>query len=140
MEPTIEKQIPPLRIQSDSNFIEFERLSYEEYDWHLSAIAEANDFRGSLDAYCVRADVQKFVQELHALNESLSGSATLHAISPKEFELKLFAIDRPGHIGVTISMQRNVYGNKSFSHRFEGGFEIEPNDLNTIEDWFTETT
>jgi hypothetical protein len=51
-------------------------------------------------------------------------------MSPGEFSLEVFALDRTGHLGLRVSMSGRPYGDEgAFPYSLSAGFEIDPTSL-----------
>ena len=89
------------------------------------------DFSGAVDAWVLRESWGNFLSQLRRLERDRTGEATLESMSPRELHLRVFALDRAGHMGVEGEL-RSYY---SAAHRPEvttlkfGAIEIDPTAL-----------
>ena len=58
------------------------------------------DFSGAVDAWILRESWSDFLRQLRRLERDRTGEATLESIGPGELRLRVFALDRAGHMGV----------------------------------------
>lgn len=129
-----------MKIESEANFVEVECEESDLYSVALSIQIYSNEFRGF--ANWVRfgtAEVQKFLTQLKMLDQKRQGTAQLVALSGINelggSHLKIFSIDKLGHLAVVAEVQRLIFLNNSqapFVNKTSITFEIEPDSLLTI--------
>src|SRR5215207_8899827 len=61
--------------------------------------ARVRDFAGAVDAWVLRDAWADFLRQLVRLERDRAGEAVVESISPGELRLRLFALDRAGHMG-----------------------------------------
>jgi hypothetical protein len=61
--------------------------------------AQLADFSGAVDAWIVRREWTAFLTQLVKLERTRNGEAVLESASPGELRLRVFALDRAGHMG-----------------------------------------
>lgn len=112
--------------------------SRAEPDLHIECSATTQQFVVAASrAWLEWRDVQAFVAELEALNQSLVGKAALFAMSPSDFTLTLVNLDSRGHIGVSFTIgSRNYTENGRFESSVSGGFEVLPGEVEAMLNWF----
>jgi len=82
-------------------------------------------------------DVEVFVRELEALSEHHKGTASIAAMSPREFELSVAALGLRGHMAITFALGAlNHTDNGQFQCSLIGGFEVEPTQVESALNWF----
>lgn len=62
--------------------------------------ARVHNFSGAVDAWVLREAWADFLGQLVRLERDRAGEAVLESMSPGELRLRLFALDRAGHMGV----------------------------------------
>jgi hypothetical protein len=84
--------------------------------YRCEVFAEAEGFQGKNSVYFDKVDLDRFVTELEALDRTLSGTATLHGMSPEEFVLTLRPLDPLGHILVLVTIKKYMqFGLQDYS-------------------------
>jgi hypothetical protein len=89
------------------------------------------DFSGAADAWVLRDAWSEFLRQLRQLEQDRRGEASLLAISPEELRVRIFALDRAGHVGVEgelTSFFIAKHDPRAASLKF-GTIEIEPSAL-----------
>jgi hypothetical protein len=112
--------------------------SPQEPDLHVRCEVKTALFivEGS-NAWLEWPDVCAFVEELEALNATLTGKAEVCAMSPKDLTLTFTTLDSKGHMGVSFTIgSRNYTDNGQFESNVTGGFEVLPGDIEAVLSWF----
>lgn len=89
-------------------------------------------FSGRNDTAWVQGfDWDRFIEDLQRLDKSRRGEATLTAMSPHDFQLRIFAADKAGHIIAEGWVGRDYYAVQSTvkEHHVSFGIEIDPSIL-----------
>ena len=60
------------------------------------------DFSGAVDAWVVNTEWAAFLTQLTALERTRVGEAVLESASPDELRLRIFALDRAGHMAAEV--------------------------------------
>ncbi len=66
----------------------------------LSVRVRHGEFAGATEAWILREAWDAFIAEIRALEARRRGEARLQSISPGELRLRVFALDRAGHMAV----------------------------------------
>jgi hypothetical protein len=74
--------------------------AYEGGDVLVAARVRQRDFSGATLAWVVPEAWKMFLEQLTELERTRSGEAMLQSIGPEELRLRIFALDRAGHIAV----------------------------------------
>jgi len=88
-------------------------------------------FSGAVDAWVLREAWTDFLSQLRRLEQDRTGEAILQSMSPDELRLRMFALDRAGHMAV----EGELTSYYSAAHRPEsttlkfGAIEIDPTAL-----------
>jgi hypothetical protein len=90
--------------------------------------AAGNGFSGANpSAWFSRIEINRFITDLRALDESREGSATLETMSPGECVLKFRNFDKLGHLHLEVAIARAVYYFGETDHfRCRIRFEVDP--------------
>jgi hypothetical protein len=89
------------------------------------------DFSGAADAWILRESWSDFLSQLRRLEQNRTGEAIVESLSPGELRVRVFALDRAGHMGV----EGELTSYYSAAHRPEvttlkfGAIEIDPTAL-----------
>lgn len=67
-------------------------------DVRISVRARLKEFSGAADAWILRETWRDFLAQLTQLERERTGDAQLASISPGELRLRIFALDRAGHM------------------------------------------
>lgn len=78
------------------------------------------------------ADIEKFLVELDALNESRNGEATLGGMSPGEMTLIIKPIDNLGHLTVSLRFVHEDRVDFDYSWDVKVEFQIDPTSLVSV--------
>ena len=82
-----------------------------------------------------RPDIERFVADLRALDESREGSAELESMSPGECVLKFRNCDKLGHLDLEVAIARAVYDFGEADHfRCRIRFEVDPTAFSSMID------
>jgi|SRR5678815_1842490 hypothetical protein len=133
-----------MRISDGDSFLELDELqripaqSPGQPDVRVSVAFRCGEFTGVQPSIWLEyPELDGFVSELRKLNESLSGKATIAAMSPGEFELEVFALDALGHVGLAVALGRVKHLSKgAFVAKTSGVLEIEASQLSLLLAWF----
>lgn len=97
-------------------------------DVELSVAVASEEFKGHGFAWVGAATMATFMSELRELERLREGEARLEGLSEGEFRLRVWSIDRRGHMAVGGMVTKQVHrGVKSpYVHSLEFGFEFDP--------------
>jgi hypothetical protein len=99
-------------------------------DVRLSIRVESHGFAAAGTAWIEARALDQFVRELGQLEQRRQGEAVLVGMSPDEFELKIYSVDRTGHMAMTGRLVRFVWESANqYRHLLEFGFEFCPSRL-----------
>lgn len=93
--------------------------------------ARLRSFSGAADAWVLREAWRDFLNHLRRLERDRAGEAVLESMSPGELRVRVFALDRAGHMGV----EGKLTSYQAAAHRPEvttlefGAIEIDPTAL-----------
>jgi hypothetical protein len=89
------------------------------------------EFSGAADAWILREAWTDFLNQLRRLERDRAGEAILQSISPDELRVRIFAVDRAGHMAVEgelTSYYSAAHQPSSTTLKF-GAIEIDPTAL-----------
>lgn len=100
-------------------------------DAYVTVQVQSQGFVGHNDLWVVGAALASFAADLRVLERSLQGEARLQSISPNELDLRVFAVDRRGHLAIEGSTGYWTHdgGEQQFWHAVTFGFAFEPQQL-----------
>ena len=103
-------------------------------DVRVKVTLRLQDFRGSYpNVWLLQPDLERFVGELKLLVETRKTKAKRNAMSPEECSLELRPYDSLGHFEASVRLGRCQYSGPTYwPTMIAGGFEIEPNQLQSI--------
>lgn len=129
-----------MRIEGDNSFLEFERSEvgppntrdYEEVLLNVSA--KVAGYSAADQVWLWGGDLDRFVEELRALERHRKGNAVLAGASPDELRLEFYSTDSVGHMAVKGQVGWNHPS--SFLLQFQFGFNFEPDVLPSLLKYF----
>jgi hypothetical protein len=82
----------------------------------------------SVRTWVAAAALTAFLAQLRELEARRQGEATLEALSPEEFRLRFWSVDRRGHMAVGGLVTKRVHQGEGspYHHAVEFGFEFDP--------------
>jgi hypothetical protein len=95
---------------------------------HVGVRVRLNDFSGAVTAGVLSESWRTFIRQLRLLERDRRGEATLVGISREELRVRLFALDRAGHMAVEGEMTAYFaaeHDPRATSLRF-GAIEFDP--------------
>ena len=98
-------------------------------DTRLAITVSSNGFSGQGSAWVEAECLAEFLQQLRALEETRQGAAELESMSPDELRLRIWSVDRRGHLAVggrVSRWARGYDGSDSYRQLVEFGFEFDP--------------
>ena len=104
--------MPTLLLEEGHNFLLIKPLETvpdalpHAGDVHIEAAVTAHGFSGSSTFWIARASLTAFEVGLRGLEARRQGAATLEAMSPGEFTLRVEAVDRSGHMMIKGELAR----------------------------------
>lgn len=112
--------------------VETEQLHYPSF--RLKIAVKTEEFEGRFDRniWITASDLDHFVGKLTKLDESRSGYAELHSMSPEEFKIGFKNIDTLGHIAVVVELKKNSIPPSNYQDHLKFEFEIDPSILPQI--------
>src|SRR5215471_19014737 len=103
-------------------------------DVRLSITVRTGGYSAADHSWVIRPDLDRFLQELRALDQSRQGKAVLVAPSPDGFRLEFYSTDSAGHMAVRGQLGRtDRYG---FLSQLRFGFAFEPDKLPAVLAYF----
>jgi hypothetical protein len=93
--------------------------------------ARLREFSGAVDAWILREAWTDFLSQLRRLERDRTGAAILQSMSPDELRVRVFALDRAGHMAVEgelTSYYSASHGPGTTTLKF-GAIEIDPTAL-----------
>jgi hypothetical protein len=101
-------------------------------DVELSVAVSSNKFAGQGFAWVEGSSLARFLDELRLLENRRQGSATLEGMSPDEFRLQIWSVDRRGHVAIGGMIVQQIFKGEAaapYRHSLEFGFEFDPTAL-----------
>jgi hypothetical protein len=97
-------------------------------DVELSVEVSSQQFSGCGFAWVAASAFATFVGQLRELEKRRQGEATLVGLSPEEFRLRIWSVDRRGHLAVGGLVTKRVHLGQAgpYDHALEFGFEFDP--------------
>ncbi len=99
-------------------------------DVELSVEVASEQFSGHGFAWVAASALSVFLAQLLELETRRQGEATIHGLSPEEFRLRLWSVDRRGHMAVGGWVTKLVHKGEGspypYRHAVEFGFEFDP--------------
>src|SRR6266852_3304277 len=103
-ESMLERKVAKIESSDRRSFLVLllEEMSQERFpSWRFAVEVQIGDFRGRYDQVWVeQAALERFLGEARDLERARRGSATLEAMSPDEFFLRIQSVDVAGHIAL----------------------------------------
>ena len=105
-------------------------------DVRAKVASAGNGFSGTNESvWFGRPDIDRFVADLRALDESREGLAKLESMSPGECVLKFRNCDQFGHLHLEVAIARAVYYFGEIDHfRCRIRFEVDPTAFSSMID------
>jgi hypothetical protein len=103
-------------------------------DVQLSVEVASEQFSGHGFAWMAASALAAFVVQLRDLETRRQGEARIEGLSPQEFRLRLWSVDRRGHIAVggLVTSRAHKGEGSSYRHAVEFAFEFDPTSLPRI--------
>jgi hypothetical protein len=130
-----------IRLGDPNDFVEIEVLErgtvdgQNEGDLRLGVSVRCGTFSGSYDQVWIAKDGwSSFVGGMR-LERERNGQASLHSMSPDEFELHLRVVDRAGHLAAHGCLSRYHFGHpsgKATRSRIEYHMAVDPSILREV--------
>jgi hypothetical protein len=97
-------------------------------DVELSVEVASEQFSGRSFAWVAAPTLASFLAQLRELETRRQGEATIEGLSPEEFRLRLWSVDRRGHMAVSGLVTKLVHKREGspYRHAVEFGFEFDP--------------
>ena len=97
-------------------------------DVELSLAVSSDQFSGQSFAWVAAPAFASFLAELRELERRRQGTAALEGVSAEEFRLRIWSVNRRGHVAVDGLIAKQVYRGDSspYRHALEFGFEFDP--------------
>jgi hypothetical protein len=96
-------------------------------DARLAVRVCSEGFSGESTTWVEAAGLTGFLEQLRALEQRRQGSAQIESMSPGEFQLRIWSVNRLGHVAVGGRLHRQVHGHETgpYQHLLEFGFELD---------------
>jgi hypothetical protein len=100
-------------------------------DVELSVEVASEQFSGHGFAWVGTLALAAFLAQLRQLEARRQGEATIEGLSPEEFRLRIWSVDRRGHMAVGGLVTKRVHKGEGgpYRHAVEFGFEFDPTSL-----------
>jgi hypothetical protein len=100
-------------------------------DVELSVAVASAGFTGHGFTWVAADRLSAFLDRLSGLEECRRGEAVLEGMSPDEFRLRVWSVNRRGHMAIGGRVTRRVYGAEEspYCHALEFAFEFDPTRL-----------
>ena len=97
-------------------------------DVELSVEVASEQFSGHGFTWIAAPALAAFLNQLRDLEAKRRGEATIEGLSPGEFRLRVWSVDRRGHVAVGGLVTKRIHKGEGSScrHAVEFGFEFEP--------------
>ena len=97
-------------------------------DVELSVEVASEQFSGHGFAWIAAPAMAAFLNQLRDLEAKRQGEATIEGLSPGEFRLRLWPVDRRGHMAVGGLVTKRIHKGEGspYRHAVEFGFEFDP--------------
>src|SRR5262249_53666446 len=97
-------------------------------DVELSVEVASEHFSGQGFAWIASPALAAFLAQLRELETKRQGEATIEGLSPEEFRLRIWSVDRRGHMAVGGLVTKRVHKGEGspYHHAVEFGFEFDP--------------
>jgi hypothetical protein len=103
-------------------------------DVRLSVTVRTSRYAAADHSWIVRPELERFLRELRALNQSRQGKAVLVSPSPDGLRLEFYATDSAGHMAVRGQLGRT--DPDGFLSQLRFGFRFEPDKLPSFLEYF----
>jgi hypothetical protein len=103
-------------------------------DVELSLEVASEQLIGHGFAWVAAPALAAFLAQLRELERRRQGEATIDGLSPGEFRLRVWSVDRKGHMAVGGLVTKRVHKGEggSYRHAVELGFEFDPTLLPSV--------
>ncbi len=100
-------------------------------DVELSVEVSSEQFRGQAFTWIAAPALASFVTQLRALECQRQGQAILKGMSADEFRLRIWSVNRRGHVAIEGRINKQVYQGETgpYRHVIEFGFAFHPTRL-----------
>ncbi len=97
-------------------------------DVKLSVEVVSDQFSGHGFAWIAAPALAAYLAQLRELEARRQGRVTIEGLSPEEFRLRLWSVDRRGHMAVGGLVTKRVHNGEGspYRHAVEFGFEFDP--------------
>jgi hypothetical protein len=97
-------------------------------DVELSVVVSSQQFGGHGFAWVAAPALAVFLAQLRQLEARRQGEATLEGLSPEELRLRIWSVDRRGHMAVGGLVAKLVHHGEGgpYRHVVQFGFEFDP--------------
>jgi hypothetical protein len=131
---------PTLKIQEHLGLIELDVTDFGDAhtagrdDVLLNVTVRTGAYAAEDADWIVRNDLDRFLQELRALDEKRQGKAVLVSASPDDMQLEFYSTDSAGHMAIQGQLGRT--DPNGFRLQLQFGFAFEPDKLPAILRYF----
>jgi len=129
-----------LKLQEQDAFLELEVIEFgaantpARDDVRLNVSVRTARYAAADHSWLIRPDLDRFLRELRALDQSRQGQAVLVSPSPDGLRLEFYSTDSAGHMAVRGQLGRtDRYG---FLSQLRFGFAFEPDKLPFVLEYF----
>jgi len=126
-------------IREGDDWVDIEAVDYVQKDVprggdvELSVEVSSSRFTGRGFAWVDGRELATFIGSLEQLEQRRHGEAELGGLSPGDFRLRIWSVNRRGHIAIGGRITAHVRGETfPFQHSVEFGFEFDPTQLPAV--------
>jgi hypothetical protein len=96
-------------------------------DVELSVAVSSAGFAGQGSAWVAAPALAAFLVEFRDLEARRQGAATLEGLSPEQFRLRIWSVNRRGHVAVGGLVAKHIHRGEGgpYRHQVEFGFEFD---------------
>jgi hypothetical protein len=100
----------------------------------FNVTVETGGYTAADQDWVVRSDLDRFLQQLRALDQNRQGKALLVSASPDDLQLEFYSTDSAGHMAVRGQLGRTEPN--GFRLQLQFGFAFEPDKLPSVLEYF----
>jgi hypothetical protein len=129
-----------LKIQEQHALLELEVAEFGDAntpgrnDVLFNVTVRTGGYAAADQSWVIRSDLDRFLQQLRALNQNRQGKAALVSASPDDLQLEFYSTDSAGHMAIQGQVRRTEPNGFLLELRF--GFAFEPDKLPSLLEYF----
>jgi hypothetical protein len=103
-------------------------------DRKLSVVVSSGGYGGQAFAWVAATSLADFLTQLRDLEQRRQGTAALEGLSPNDFRLRVWSVDRRGHLAIGGLIARHLLPTEGgpYRHALEFAFEFDPTLLPSV--------